>query len=122
MTGVITWMIDNWYVIFLIAVIIISVIFNFNKWFSLPKDEQIKNIKEWLLYAVMMAEMHYGSGTGKLKLREVYDEFVSKFPWLAKVITFEYFSNLVDEALVEMRKILSENKYIENFIIWSEEG
>lgn len=117
MTGVITWMIDNWYVIFLIVLIIVSLIFNFNKWFSLPKDEQIKNLKEWLLYAVMLAESHYGSGTGKLKLREVYNEFVSKFPWLAKVITFEYFSVLVDEALEEMRKILSENNKIEELIV-----
>ena len=120
MNNFMIWFIDNWYVVFLFVLLIVSIIFNWNKWFSLSKEEQIKNLKEWLLYAVMLAESHYGSGTGKLKLREVYDKFVSQFPWLAKVITFEYFSTLVDEALEEMKKILNENNRIEELIVWRE--
>lgn len=74
---------------------------------ALPKSEQIKQIKGWLLGAVTLAEAEYGSGTGKIKLSAVYDKFVEKFPWIAKVLSFEKF-----EALVEMRKLLATNKAI----------
>lgn len=48
------------------------------------------------------------SGT-LLKLRFVYDLFVTKFPWIAKVLTFDKFSALVDDALDEMRNLLEKS-------------
>lgn len=74
-----------------------------------PTKAQINKVREWLLYAVTMAEKDLGGGTGKLKLRQVYDLFVQRFPWVAKVITFEYFSSLVDEALEQMHAMLDTN-------------
>ena len=47
-----------------------------------PHTEQLKSVKEWMLFAVTKAEKELGSGTGKLKLRYVYDMFIAKFPWL----------------------------------------
>ena len=59
-------------------------------------------------------------GTGKLKLRQVYDAFLTKFPWLAPVITFEQFSGLVDDALEEMRKLLEDNKAVQQLVTGEE--
>ena len=83
----------------------------------LPKEEQIEKLREWLLYAVTRAEGELGGGgTGALKLRLVYDRFLVRFPWLAKVLSFERFSELVDDALVEMRKMLANNKKIQAMV------
>ena len=75
-----------------------------------------KNIKEWLLYAVSIAEKELGSGTGKLKLRQVYEAFIVAYPVISKIIPFEVFSEWVDEALKEMRDIISTNLDIKSFI------
>jgi len=44
-----------------------------------------------------------------MKLSAVYDEFCSALPWIAKLLTFETFSEYVDEALDEAKHILSGN-------------
>lgn len=86
------------------------------KFFKSGKQEQIQKVKEWLLYATTLAEKELGGGTGKLKLRSVYDMFVIKFPWLVRVISFDYFSELVDEALVEMRNLLDTNENVKDYV------
>ena len=63
-----------------------------------------------------MAEKELGSGTGKLKLRQVYDMFTARFPWLAKIITFDKFSEMVDEALVTMNELLDSNEAIHEYV------
>ena len=83
---------------------------------TLSKDKQIQMVKNWLLLAVVEAEKALGSGTGQLKLRYVYDLFISKFKYLSLVISFEQFSLLVDDALVLMREAISNNKQVENYI------
>ena len=40
---------------------------------GLPTEAQLAKVKEWLLWAVTEAEKDLGGGTGKLKLRQVYD-------------------------------------------------
>ena len=92
------WIVDNWSLL-VIAVIVVAYVIISGK----------KSIKEWLLYGVFMAESEWGSGTGKLKLRTVYDMFVTKYPIISKIIPFAVFSLWVDEVLKEMRKILEEN-------------
>ena len=83
---------------------------------NLSKDKQIQMVKEWLLLAVIEAEKALGSGTGQVKLRYVYDLFLSKFKYLSLVISFSQFSMLVDEALDTMRDMISNNKQVENYI------
>lgn len=87
------------------VVIVIAVL----KFISTPRPEQMRKVKEWLLWAVMKAEKKFGEDTGVLKLRAVYDLFVTKFPWVAKLLTFDRFAELVDEALEEMKSLLEEN-------------
>ena len=77
---------------------------------------QRKNIKEWLLYAVIEAEKRLGSEMGRVKLREVYSEFIEKFPFISKLITFNAFSYLVDLSLAEMEKLLDSNKRVKEYI------
>lgn len=83
---------------------------------TLSKDKQIQMVKNWLLLAVVEAEKALGSGTGQLKLRYVYDLFITRFKYLSLVISFSQFSMLVDDALVLMREAISNNKQIENYI------
>jgi len=69
-------------------------------------------VKEWLKWAVCVAEEELGSGTGQLKLRYVYDMFVEKFPAMASVLPFSIFSKWVDLALEWMRDQLEKNENI----------
>jgi hypothetical protein len=52
-----------------------------------------------------------------LKLRRVYDLFVARFPYVAKVISFETFAAWVDEALDEMQDMLSGNEKIKEIVL-----
>ena len=73
-------------------------------------------VKEWLKYAVTMAEKELGSGTGQLKLREVYDWFLEMFPVFGKIVPFSIFSKWVDLALDWMREQLKDNGNISVFV------
>ena len=103
------WLTEYWW---LIVVIIAAVavggtaIYSFIK---LPSSKQIEAVKEWLLYWVLQADASLGGGTGKIKLSMVYDAFVQRFPWLAKMVSFETFSLMVDEVLEKMRDMLQSN-------------
>ena len=87
-------------------------------WFiKLPKDQKIKNLKEWLKWAVVEAEKALGSGTGQLKLRMVYNMAIKEFPWIAGIVSFERFSAWVDEALEWMREQLDNNEKIKAYTL-----
>ena len=86
------------------------------EFFKYPRSKQIECFKEWLVYAVSLAEKDLGSGTGDLKLRQVYDNFAVKIPTLVEFISFEKFSNYVNEVLISMRKMLKCNKDISVYI------
>ena len=68
---------ENWaLIVALVAAITAGVVAGI-KFYNMPTDKQLSKVKEWLLYAVTMAEKELGGGTGKLKLRYVYDLFLS---------------------------------------------
>ncbi len=83
--------VENWFVIVAIAAVGGSIGYAIYSFVKMPSDKQLNKVREWLLYAVTKAEKELGAGTGKLKLRYVYDMFVARFEWLAKVITFDMF-------------------------------
>ena len=114
------WIFENWYIVIGLLAVVTIVILALFKFLGLPTKEQLKKIKEWLLWAVSVAESELGSGTGQLKLRYVYDMFIKQFPTTAKFISFEYFSLLVDDALDEMKKMLETNKAINVAILGSD--
>lgn len=111
-----TWLLENWFVILGILAILVAAGIAVYKFAGLPTAEQILKIKKMLLYWVTLAEKELGSGTGELKLRYVYELFIAKFTFTAKLVSFESFSLWVDEALDEMKKLLESNTAINTFV------
>lgn len=100
------WIINNWMnVVFVILAMIIVV-------YAIMTGK----VKEWLKWAVVDAEEYLGTGTGQLKLREVYDSFISAFPVFSKIVPFFIFSKWVDMALHWMRYQLENNPQIARYV------
>lgn len=110
------WLIDNWTLLVVAAAVLAGVWYILKRISSGPSEEQLLKVKEWLLYAVIMAEKDLGAGTGQIKLRYVYDLFLERFPNLILWIPFETFSKMVDEALEKMKHLLETNKDLEFFV------
>jgi uncharacterized membrane protein YsdA (DUF1294 family) len=104
------WIIDNWFIVIAIFVIFAIVVFTIYKFAELPTKDQKSKIKEWLLLAVAQAEKDLGGGTGALKLKIVYDLFITKFPVTAQIVSYKTFRLWVDEALDKMKELLIENE------------
>lgn len=68
-----------------------------------------KKIKEWLIDACGQAEEYFGSGTGQLKLRKVYAMFVEQYPIFSNFISFEKFSQWVEESLAILKRWIDLN-------------
>ncbi len=107
---------ENWPIIVAVIAVVAVAVVAVARFVGLPTAEQLAKVREWLLWAVTEAEKDLGGGTGKLKLRQVYDLFVTRFPWLAKLVSFELFSAMVDDALEEMREMLDTNEAAKAFV------
>ena len=101
---------DKTMILIIVAIVIIAALF------IVLAIKQPRKVKEWLLYAVIEAEKELGSGTGPVKLRSVYDMFITKFPKLSVFISFNTFSEWVDVALDYMEKLLTDNKDVKAII------
>lgn len=108
--------IENWYIILALIAAVAALVVAVVQFFKKSKDDQIAKVREWLLWAVTEAEKSLGGGTGRLKLRQVYDMFVERFSWTAKIISFEKFSEMVDDALAEMRCMLIDNEAVQAYV------
>ena len=104
---------EYWYIILAAVVMAVVGIVLAVRFFKQPSSKQVAKVKEWLLMAVLEAEKQFGSGTGKLKLRSVYDLFVERFPRLARMVSFETFAKWVDEALDTVEQWLTEDAIAE---------
>lgn len=105
--------IQIFFIVLIFGIFIASGIYTFVK---LSREQKINNIKQWLKWAVVEAERQLGSGTGQLKLRLVYNTAVNRFPWIVSFVSFETFSEWVDEALEWMKKQLNENEAINGYV------
>ena len=112
MNSFIEFMYNYWYLIVAGIAIVSVVSIKVYVWFKQPSNKQLEQIQEWLLFAVAKAEEELGSGTGQMKLRYVYDMFVTKFPAVALFLSFDDFKKMVDKALKEFEKLIEENKDI----------
>lgn len=97
-------------------IISIAVIYAVYKFISLSKERQVENVKQWLIFACLEAEKMLGSKTGKVKLRYVYDLFVSKYKFISCLIPFDIFSKWVDDSLIDMRNMINTNKAIKKIV------
>ena len=104
---ILTILTENWYVI------IVVLILAFGIYYTITNKQKVK---EWLKYAVTIAEKELKSGTGQLKLRQVYDMFLERFPVFSKLVPFSVFSNWVDLALEFLREQLDKNENIKAFV------
>lgn len=109
-------MIELWYVWITILAIGIVIGFYIKKFINKPTFEQIESVKEWLVWACIEAERLWGSKTGAMKLREVYDWFISKFPAISSIISFNTFSSWVDDALEIAKHIMETNETVKNYV------
>ena len=110
------WILSNWYLLVAIIAVLWMGAYALYRFYDLPSSEQLAKVREWLVYACSLAEKDLGSGTGQLKLRYVYDLFLNKFPWLAKLLSFEAFSKMVDSALEDMKHAIETNNNVKAFI------
>lgn len=102
--------------LFVWVIVLTAAIYAIVKFMRLPTKDQVQIVKECLLNWVVAAEAEFGSGTGKVKLSDVYAKFVSAFPFIKTTISFETFSGWVDEALEQMRGMLEQNKNLREAI------
>ena len=108
--------VQNWYIIIAMAAVIAFAALTIFYFLKMPRSEQIKKVQEWLLIAIAEAEKALGGGTGQLKLRYVYERFLTVFPAVAKFVKFEKFSELVDLALDKFKVLMEENKKVEEYV------
>ena len=90
----------------------------------LPTGRQVEKIKEWLIWACIEAERELQSGTGQLKLRQVYDAFcaVPAFSSAAKLVSFGRFAEWVSSALTKAKTMLSKNDNLARYVYGDKAG
>ena len=110
------WLMANWFLLVAAIAVLAGAAYMIWVFIKMPKEERWKKVSAWLRYAVAEAEKALGSGTGELKLVMVYDMFVGRFPTAKLFMSYATFKYLVEQALVWMRAILSENTKVEAYI------
>ena len=101
------YIVDNWYLLVAAAAVVGMSAFVVVDFTRQPRSYQVEAVKQWLVGACFDAEIALGGGTGELKLRMVYDTFVARFPWVAKVVAFDTFHEWVKEALKRLPEMLA---------------
>lgn len=115
-------LIEYWSMYVALAAVLAIAVFSIYTFIKRPNGEQMKKVREWLLWAVVQAEAELGNGTGQLKLRFVYDLFIVRFVWMSRIISYEVFTFLVDEALEEMREMLATNQAVQALVVGDNHG
>ena len=118
MMDIFTWIREYWFVFILFIGVVATASIKIYKFINTPSGEQLKKVQQWLIWAVAKAEEVLGSGTGQLKLRYVYDMFITKFPVIAKFITYDEFKAMTEKALEEFKEMLENNKQIKQIYDW----
>ena len=102
------WIVNNWGLLLILVMVVAGLIY-------LIRNDKEK-AKKWLLLACLEAEKEFGSKTGVIKLRYVYNMFLATFPVLSKFMSFEQFSDMVDVALEEMKHLINTNMAVFNIV------
>lgn len=121
---VVNWIVENWFLLVALAAgagVGIGAIYYFA---GLPTEKQKEKITEWLIWACIMAEKELQSGTGQVKLREVWNMFcaVPAFTVAAKLISFETFSGWVKDALALAKEMLMKNSNLASYVYGDRAG
>ena len=87
-----------------------------------PRAEKLALVQEWLLWAVARAESYLGGGRGEQKLAMVYSWFQTRFPVLCKLVTFDQFKKMVDDALDQLEEFLIDEAIMDMILRKVEEN
>lgn len=112
------WITENLYLLIAAVAVVGSCAAVAYRFLGQPREKQVDKVKEWLIWACVEAEKQLQSGTGQLKLREVWNLFcaVPAFTWVAKVISFETFSGWVSEALIQVKEMIVANDSLAKYV------
>lgn len=112
------WIVENWFLVVALLAVVAVIIAAIYKFFELPTAKQKAKIKEWLVWACIEAEKALQSGTGQLKLRQVYDMFCSvpAFTGVAKLISFNTFSDWVKDSLAAAKDMIVRNSNLATYV------
>lgn len=122
---------DNWTLIIIIAGLIVTLYRKAKSYLSLTNEEKIeiakKQVSEIILKKISDAEEEYEKWVeaGSVKRAKVMEEIFKQYPILSKVTNQEelikWIDIQIDNALVELRKIIEKNKALESEMIQEEE-
>lgn len=111
---------DNWTTILVCAGLIVGIVKKTQDYLSKSDDEKIKiakaQIKQVILKKISDAEVDYEewNKAGSIKRSQVIAEIYKEYPILSKVVDqtelTKYIDDAIDDALVELRKIIDSNK------------
>lgn len=122
------WLIDNWTLLASLLAAAALAVIKVQKYLKLSETDKAKAeeaakakltnaVSDWLLRAVTEAERELGGGTGKLKIRAVYERALEVFgPELAQIITLEQLDAMAQTPLEEMRKMLEANSSAAEYV------
>lgn len=100
MKAILNWVIANPITTFIVAVIIVALCLYI---FLNRKGLLCKAA----LYAVSVAEDEWGSDMGRVKFAEVYTALKEQYPLITLFLTEAQLSKIIEDALVELKKILA---------------
>lgn len=112
------WIKEYWFIFILFIGIVSTISIKVYEFFKQPNAEQLNKVQQWLVFAVAKAEEVLGSGTGQMKLKYVYDMFVTKFPAIALFISYDKFKEMTEDALTEFKELIANNKNIKKIYAW----
>ena len=112
------WIMENLYLLIAAAAVVGSCAAVAYRFLGQPREKQVAKVKEWLIWACVEAERQLKSGTGQLKLREVWSLFcaVPAFSWVAKIVTFKTFSGWVSDALAQAKEMIVNNDSLASYV------
>lgn len=115
------WIMNNISIVLGIAIIVFIIVNAFLSFIKLPKAQKIADVKEWLKWAVTEAEKAYGTKTGQIKLRKVYDLFLNTFPEMKNYISFSDIDMWVNDALKWFENQLKSNESLYKYVYGDED-
>lgn len=110
------WLLHNIDTLLITTVVLAFVGYLVYTYLTAPSEKRKSMIYSWLLQAVVEAEKIFKSKSGSLKFSYVYDAYLQRFPLISRFLPKAIFMELVNEALVEMRKLLEHNKSVKDYI------
>lgn len=96
-------------IIFLAIVVLVYVVPQIVEFIGYPSVKRMEIIKKFLLKWVTEAETKFDNGDFDLILNYCYTAFVNQFPFVSKWFSEEQFKALVNDAIDELKEVLSKN-------------